>query len=77
MYYVIKITHEDGNNNTNVIRPHEDELSATMDFHREIAETLVYPSVQVLAVVLQDDYNKQIESFRYERPHEDPPIANP
>lgn len=66
MYYVVKNTQED-TGKTQVIRPHEDLKAATMDYHREIAETLVYDSVRILGVMLIDEYNTVIEQYRYER----------
>lgn len=67
MYYVIKHTQED-EGKTQVIRPHEDYKAAVMDYHREIAETLVYDTVRILGVMLVNEYNSIIEQFRYERP---------
>ena len=71
MYYVIKHTQET-EGNTQVIRPHEDKKTAISDFHREIAETLVYPTVKILGVLLIDDYNNNVEPpFRYAEPVEE------
>lgn len=72
MYYVVKHTQESGNN-TQAIRPHTDQVAATKDYHREIAETLEYVDVlDVLGVMLIDEYNKVIDQYRYERPVEQP-----
>lgn len=76
MYYVVKHTQED-TGKTQVIRPHDDLKAATMDYHREIAETLVYDTIVVLGVMLIDEYNKVIEQYRYERPSEEPEPIEP
>lgn len=77
MYYVIKMTQEDGGNKEQN-RPHQDRLQAIIDFHREIAETLVYPTVKVLQVMLVDDHNNAVQpAFRYERPEEVDPEVTP
>lgn len=70
MYYVVKHTQEEGGN-TQVIRAHSDKVSAVKDYHREIAETLEYIDVlDVLGVVLMDEYNNVVEGckYRYEKP---------
>ena len=75
-YFVIKHTQEDGGD-TQVIRPHTDLKAAIMDYHREIAETLVYDTINVLGVMLIDEYNKAPMdgcTFRYERPEQQDPV---
>lgn len=69
-YYVVKHTQEAGGN-TQVIRAHTDLKAATKDYHREIAETLEY-DIDVLGVMLIDEYNKVLDSYRYEKPSEEP-----
>lgn len=71
MFYVVKVTIED-TQKTQVIRPHEEERAATIDYHNEIANTITYDTVQVCTVLLIDDYGKTLKSERYERAHDEP-----
>lgn len=66
MFYVVKVTIED-TQKTQVIRPHENERAAVIDYHNEIANTIVYDTVLVCTVLLIDDYGKVLKSERYER----------
>ncbi len=76
MFYVVKVTIED-EQKTQVIRPHEDEKSAIVDYHNEIANTIVYEQVQVCTVILIDDYGTTLKSERYERPGIEPEPVTP
>lgn len=71
MYYVVKITIEDSQK-TQVIRPHEEERAATIDYHNEIANTITYDVVQICTCLLIDDYGKVLKQERYERPSKQP-----
>ena len=66
MFYVVKVTIED-TQKTQVIRPHENEREAVIDYHNEIANTIVYDTVLVCTALLIDDYGKVLKSERYER----------
>ncbi len=76
MFYVVKVTIED-EQKTQAIRPHEEEKSAVVDYHNEIANTIVYDTVQVCTVLLIDDYGKTLKLERYERPKEEPEPVMP
>lgn len=66
MFYVVKVTIED-TQKTQVIRPHEEQRAATIDYHNEIANTITYDTVQVCMCMLIDDYGKVLKQERYER----------